>query len=156
VCQSVGQILKKVYSKRRISVKLAQEIADDCDKWSRVPRPELDARKLLDDQISPSHGLAILHVHLFSCHATILLSRPFFLYLLINLPKAEPQSPRWRRRPNSKPEKFAEACVTASVCSIVLVRAAHDGGYLPQRNPFVLYVSCFNPLFRVMISDEGI
>jgi hypothetical protein len=137
-CQSIGQILKKVYSKRRISTRIAQEIADNCDKWTRISKPELDTKPLFDRDVSPAHGLAIVHVHLFNFHSTILLSRPFFLYLLIKTLKAKPQPLRGYRRPHSKLEKFAEACVTASIRTILLVRAAHRANYLPQRNPFIL------------------
>ncbi|KAI9166702.1 Filamentous growth regulator [Paramyrothecium foliicola] len=138
-CQTIGQILKKIYSKRRISTRIAQEIANDCSQRTRVYRPELDTKMLFEEGTTPVQGLAILHVHLFSCHATILLFRPFFLYLLIKTLKGNSQSSRWLRRPNSKLEKFAEACVAASIRTIVLVRAAYRADYLPQRNPFILY-----------------
>jgi hypothetical protein len=36
-------------------------------------------------------------------------------------------------------EKFSEACVIASTHTVVLVQNAYEAGYLPQRNPFVIY-----------------
>ena len=36
-------------------------------------------------------------------------------------------------------EKFSEACVIASTHTVVLVQSAFEAGYLPRRNPFVIY-----------------
>ena len=36
-------------------------------------------------------------------------------------------------------EKFSEACVIASTHTVVLVQNAFEAGYLPRRNPFVIY-----------------
>jgi hypothetical protein len=138
-CQSIGEILRRVYSKRRISTKIAQEIFDDYEKCPQIPGSELDPRQLFSKHTTPSHGLSILHVNLFHCHSTILLLRPFFLYLIVKTMKSRPQIVRGHRRPRNKLDKFAEACVGASVRSIMLVSAAHRAGYLPHRDPFSLY-----------------
>ena len=36
-------------------------------------------------------------------------------------------------------EKFSEACVVASTHSILLIQNAYEAGYLPRRNPSVIY-----------------
>lgn len=137
-CQSIGHILKKVYSKRRISTKLAQEIAGECEMWNRRIHPDLSASNLFNGTITAAQGMAILHVQLLACHSIILLTRPFFLYLLIRAQKDKHGSSKPPRRYPSRLERFSEACVAASTQTIALVQTAFQSAYLPQRNPFVL------------------
>ena len=137
-CHAIGVILRKIYQKRKISTKLAQEIADRCKVWPKALSPTLHWRQASPS--NPSQGIAILHVNLLYCHSIILLTRPFFLYIL----NAEVQKsrmglgPRPPRSP-SRIEKFSEACVIASTHTIVLVQNAYEGGYLQRCNPFVMY-----------------
>ncbi|KAK6585424.1 hypothetical protein PZA11_002151 [Diplocarpon coronariae] len=132
-CRVVGTILEKVYSKRKISTKLAQEIADSCRGWPDALDPSLDHRQAAS--ASPEQGVAILHVNLLYCHSVILLTRPFFLFLM-NKAYQNPQPNH--RSSASRMERFGAACVVASTQSIVLVQNAYDNHYLSQRNPFVL------------------
>lgn len=137
-CQAIGIILRKIYQKRKISTKLAQEIADQCKIWPKALSPTLHWCQASPS--NPSQGIAILHVNLFYCHSIILLTRPFFLYLL----NGEVQrtrvgaGPRPPRAP-SRIEKFSEASVYASTHTIGLVQNAFEGRYLQRRNPFVIY-----------------
>lgn len=137
-CHVIGIILRKVYQKRKISTKLAQEIADQCKLWPKALSPTLHWRQA--SATNPSQGIAILHVNLFYCHSIILLTRPFFLYLLNAEIQKTKRSPSHRKpRTGCKMEKFSEACVIASTHTIVLVQNAFEGRYLQQRNPFVTY-----------------
>jgi hypothetical protein len=133
-CHVIGVILEKVYSQRKISTKLAQEIADHCKGWPKALDPSLNHTQA--HSASPSRGIAILHVNLLHCHSLILLTRPFFLFLM----KKRYTNPEdaSQRVHVSRMEKFAIACVVASNQSIALVQSARDSGYLSQRNPFVL------------------
>ncbi|KAH7418129.1 fungal-specific transcription factor domain-containing protein [Cadophora sp. MPI-SDFR-AT-0126] len=134
-CHVIGVILEKVYSQRRISTKLAQEIADHCKGWPKALDPSLNPTQAYS--ASPSQGIAILHVNLLHCHSLILLTRPFFLFLMKKI-YTNPEDATQRIHV-SRMEKFAIACVVASNQSIALVQSARDSGYLSQRNPFVLY-----------------
>lgn len=137
-CQAIGIILRKIYQKRKVSTKLAQEIADQCKIWPKALSPTLHWRQASPS--NPSQGIAILHVNLFYCHSIILLTRPFFLYLLneevqrIRVGEG-PRPPRAQ----SRIEKFSEACVYASNHTTGLVQNAFEGRYLQRRNPFVMY-----------------
>jgi hypothetical protein len=133
-CRVIGVVLKKVYSKRRISTKLAQEIADMCRSWSKLLDPSLNWRQ---GPTNPSLGVSILHVNLLHCHTVILLTRPFFLYLLHKVHQERVVPGLRQQRVGSRMEKFSEACVVSSCQSIVLVQNAWDAGHLPRRNPFV-------------------
>lgn len=137
-CHVLGIILEKVYSERKISTKLAQEIADSCKGWPKALDPSLHHRKAA--AASREQGIAILHVNLLYCHSIILLTRPFYLFLMNKAyqgPKTSgPGSVQQSH--GSRMEKFAAACVIASTQSIALVQSAHEHLQLSQRNPFVL------------------
>jgi hypothetical protein len=136
-CQVIGQILKKVYSKRKISTKLALEIADSCKTWMSSLHPELHPSRARSN-VTPIQGVAILHTNLLYYHSIILLTRPFFLYLFTKAQEEKMGSHQTAPRFSSRMERFCEACVTASTYTIELVQTAFMGRYLPQRNPFVL------------------
>jgi hypothetical protein len=137
-CSVIGLILRKVYQQRKISTRLAQEIADICKSWPRALPSMLHWRQAAN--ASPSQGVAILHVNLFYCHSIILLTRPFFLYILnLETQRQVGQTASRGPRPYLRMEKFSEACVIASTHTILLVQNAFDAGCLSRRNPAVIY-----------------
>lgn len=137
-CQIVGKILKTIYARRRISIRVAQETADQCKTWSKALHPTLESRRVRADPSDPSRGIAALHVNLLHCHSVILLTRPFFICLLSKVHNERSGHklpvPRWINRTS----KYCEACFLAANQTIGLVRQAFESTYLPQRNPFVL------------------
>jgi len=135
-CHVVGVILDKVYSQRKISTKLAQEIADNCKGWPKSLDPSLHWKQATS--ANPTQGIAILHVNLFYCHSIVLLTRPFFLYLMNKMHQEQRERGQRLQKQGTKMEKFGEACVVASCHSIVLVQNAREGRYLPHRNPFIM------------------
>lgn len=166
-CSAIGLILKKVYQQRKISTRLAQEIADICKTWPRALPNVLHWRQAptvssIDPglnnlirtghslvlyrtdslQATASQGVAILHINLLYCHSIILLTRPFFLYILnMETQRQVDQASSGNRapRPYLRMEKFSEACVIASTHTILLAQNAFDAGYLSRRNPAVIY-----------------
>jgi len=164
-CSVLGLILRKVYQQRKISTRLAQEIADICKSWPRALPSMLHWRQAAN--ASPSQGVAILHVNLFYCHSIILLTRPFFLYILnLETQRQVGQTASRGPRPYLRMEKFSEACVIASTHTILLVQNAFDAGHLSRRNPAVIYflfaaalvilANEFAGLYRVDASDTCI
>lgn len=79
-CHVIGVILDKVYSQRKISTKLAQDIADHCKGWPKSLDPSLHWKQA--NSTDPTQGIAVLHVNLLYCHSIVLLTRPFFLFLM--------------------------------------------------------------------------
>jgi hypothetical protein len=135
-CHVIGVILEKVYSKRKISTKIAQEIADACKDWNKVLDPLLHYQQA--KSANPAQGIAILHVNLLYCHSIVLLTRPFFLFVMYKVHQDPSKTGRRPEKSGTKMDKFAEACVTSSSHSIALVQTALEGRYLPHRTPFVL------------------
>ncbi|PVI02916.1 hypothetical protein DM02DRAFT_521760 [Periconia macrospinosa] len=139
-CSAIGTILKRVYQQRKISTRLAQEIADTCKTWPRALPAVLHWRQA--SVASASQGIAILHVNLFYCHSIVLLTRPFFLYILnMEIQRQANQASTGARapRPYLRMEKFSEACVIASTHTVLLVQNAFEAGHLSRRNPAVIY-----------------
>ncbi len=137
-CHDVGMILRKVYQRRKISTKLAQELADQCKTWPANLSPNLHWRQASSS--SPRQAIAILHVNLLYCHSVILLTRPFFLYLLnAEMQRIRRHTGSRSQRSEGKLEKFSNACIIASLHTVALAQSAYEGQYLPRCNPFVVY-----------------
>ncbi|XXH04657.1 hypothetical protein Hte_011076 [Hypoxylon texense] len=139
----IGTTLRKFYSRRRISTLVGQEISDRLEIWEQEMHQSLHCRRVMDRPMDPAEAIAALHVNLLHCHSVLLLTRPFFLFLIKwgykmgydDLPeKVPPADQRLERL-----EKFSQACIEAAQRTIILARAALDAEYLPQCNPFVIY-----------------
>ena len=137
-CHIIGTTLKKVYSRRRISTQVAQEIADQLERWNRELHPRLHWRRMLNGAIDATSGNAILHTNLLHFHSVILLTRPFLLCLLAKAQEYYVRKSERPYRPSQRVENFAQTCVEASQHTLVLARAALDANHLPQCNPFVM------------------
>lgn len=143
--QAIGTILKRVYSTRKVTTALAQEIVDKTRGWSAKLHPDLHWKRAYSP-LTAGHGIALLHANLFQCHTTILLTRPFFLFMIHKTQAARMSGePPSGGRVRSKLEKYSSACVEVSNNSILLVQRAFQDSYLSQRNPFVLYVRSYPP-----------
>lgn len=134
-CHVIGVVLEKVYSTRKVSASLAQEIANECKSCPQVLDPILHWRQARSAK--PNQGVAILHVNLLYCHSVILLTRPFLVYLMKKKHEDSGKGSGLERY-GTKMKQFAESCVVAGCHSIALVQVSLEGGYLPRRNPFVM------------------
>ena len=134
IAKVVGRILQKIYSTRRVSVKLGQEFAADCGRLENLLREELHWERAMDPAIPPTQAVSILHLNLWYGHAVVLYTRPFFLFLL--------KKDQVDRIPPacfcSRMQRFSETCVTTSGHTVGLVHGAFAARYLPRRNPFVM------------------
>lgn len=150
-CHVVGIILKKVYLQRRISTKLAQELADQCKSWPENLSPSLHWRQASRE--NRRQAIAILHSNQVYCHSIILLTRPFFLYLLTaEIQKTYLGADRWPQRARGRMERFSDACLTASTHTVALVQNAYQGQYLSRLNPFTTY--CLFAAALIIFSNE--
>lgn len=136
----VGEVLKKVYSKDKITTAAAQELLDDCTRWFDDLHPALHSSRLFNRDIStaPGQGMGILHVQLLGYHCTVLLTRPFFLRSFVRMRNNKPGHQVQIPQPNSSMEMFSATCVSASTQIIKLTQAVFQSHILPQRNPFVM------------------
>ncbi|KAL2019666.1 hypothetical protein VTK56DRAFT_9285 [Thermocarpiscus australiensis] len=137
-CHVIGVTLK-VFSRRKISTSKVQEIVDMSKDWGRDSRTPLYPRPAEGGTLNSAHGIASLHVNLLSLHSLILLTRQLFVmhnWMLVEQRSGIKKSAPIRESPMAR---FSEACVVASYRTVKLVRRAREDGYLPRRNPFVIY-----------------
>ena len=147
----VGLILKKVYLQRKISVRLAQELAHQCKNWPENLSPSLHWRQASRE--NRRQAIAILHSNQVYCHSIILLTRPFFLHLLsAEIQKTYLGADQCPQRAWGRMERFSEACLTASKHTIALVQNAYEGQYLSRLNPFTTY--CLFAAALIIFSNE--
>lgn len=135
----IGTILRRVYSKSKISTKVAHELAarDPTLDWKRMPLSNLHWSRLAEVN-EPAHVMAILHVNLLQLHSTVLLTRPFFLYVITKCREQHQGESKPAPRMGSRLEKLAGSCVQASYHTVRLVQKVFEMKCLPQRNPFIL------------------
>ncbi|PON29655.1 fungal specific transcription factor [Trichoderma gamsii] len=136
---TISTMLKKVYSEKKVSTKLAQEIVGDCQLWALNAHPSLAADDLLSGKASKEMGIPILHVQLLHYHSILLLCRPFFIDILVKTRPTISNDGEPFHRTFSRAEKFSQACVAASTHSVMIIQAAFEAKYLPRCNPFILY-----------------
>lgn len=151
-CQIIGMTLKRVYSKRKISTAVGQELATHLGAWNRELPPSLDWRRLVNEPIDATQGIAILHVNLLHCHSVMLLTRPYFLCLLNKSAAGLIANSSKLSRLTHKMENFAQTCVEASQHILVLTQAVLHKNYLPQCNPFVIH--CVFAAALIVLSNE--
>lgn len=129
-CHVMRSAISNIYSRRKISIRKAQSLANECGRWPkelpRILRPQHASSKNI------RQAMAILHCNLAYYHSIILLTRPFFLYLM----STEIQREHLKMNIDL-PEKYnamrrlSDACMAASTQAITLVLNAFEGGYLP-------------------------
>ena len=147
----VGIILKKVYLQRKISTRLAQELADQCKNWPENLSPSLHWRQASRE--NRRQAIAILHSNQVYCHSIILLTRPFFLYLLsAEVQKTYLRNDQCPQRAQGRMERFSDACLTASTHTVALIQNAYEGQYLSRLNPFTTY--CLFAAALIIFSNE--
>lgn len=134
IAKVVGRILQKIYSTRRVSVRLGQQFAADCGRLETLLREELHWKRAMDPATPPTQAMSILHLNLFYGHAVMLYTRPFFLFLL----KKDQVDGIPPAQFNSRIQRFSRTCVTTSEHTVGLVHGAFAARYLPRRNPFVM------------------
>lgn len=138
-CSLIGQILKRVYQERTIGTNIAQELAQKCKEWP----PNIDNNlKWPNTNTYPGSDLAvtIMNVNSFHIHSVILLTRPFFLYILSQKIQDESKSLRASISTGlGKNVKFSEACVSAATHAVTLARQCFEAGKLPPRHSLLIY-----------------
>jgi len=136
-CHVIGVTLK-VFSSRKISTSMVQEIVDMSNAGGQGPHTALQRRQAKGGTIHTAAGIANLHMDLLSLHSLILLTRQ--LFIMHNWKLEEQRSGITKPSPmyDSPMARYSEACVIASYHTIHLLQRAREAGYLPRRNPFIM------------------
>ena len=146
-CHMIGVITRKLYTNKRdkISTATARTVASkymSTANWKEKLRQSYELWCRASEQGQPNataYGNAVLHVHLFHLHATILFTRPFFLH---KVHAAKKKSVSRVEGPtisgDFRLDRLVEDCVRASFHTIHLVQRVREAQGLPWRNPCVL------------------
>ncbi|KAH6672312.1 fungal-specific transcription factor domain-containing protein [Halenospora varia] len=142
----IGNILSRVYHKRKASRSIAYFLSLRLSEWKKELPEELHWRRISDPNEPQDLTLKRLHINLIYFHGILLLTRPFLLHqIAIKLegsttdlsPTTQGQVPKANR-----PEQmfcFHGACVRSAMHTITAVYAAYNTSTLPRRDPFVVY-----------------
>ncbi|EEA27634.1 conserved hypothetical protein [Talaromyces marneffei ATCC 18224] len=153
-----GNILHQIYRSRKVSLKIARNVAVQIHEWTQSLPEILQWRPTPMPDDNPGKAIGQLHVWMTYFHTIILLTRPF---LLLHVKKIIAQE---RRRPNPPPshkspdasetvasspseirvaenpelKKYSAACVRSATHMIRAVQTIRVKGCLPRRNPFII------------------
>ncbi|KAG8526648.1 uncharacterized protein KY384_008077 [Bacidia gigantensis] len=134
-CHVLGHILRRIYTQRKVCIREAQQLIDECKSWPENLDPSLHWKQASPENLR--QAIVILHCNVAYCQTIILLTRPFFLHLL----GVEIQRTRLNVDENTIPPKqpkmmkFSDACVIAATHNVALCQNAYRGGYLARLNP---------------------
>lgn len=140
----VGQILSRIYHKRKASRSVAYQLSLRFSEWLQKLPPDLHWRMLTAPKQDAALTLNRLHTNLSWFHGIIILTRPFFLHQISSQNADKPVSDQNvpdARTDKQAPEQtfcFDSACVRAALQSVTAVDDVFTTGILPRRNPFVM------------------
>ena len=141
IAHILGDICGEVYRRRTISSQAASALARRLQHWSDNLPENLSIHSLLRNKSLPSwnrHALSRLHMaHL---NAIILLSRPFFFFVVATAVTSQtPSSIPPRGNARSTVARLARACVLAASRSVEMVQTLFVDNARPARPPFLIY-----------------
>jgi hypothetical protein len=145
----VGEILSRVYHKRKASRAIAYLLSLRFSEWMKDLPLDLHWRGSKVQAQDPDLTLRRLHINLIYFNGLILLTRPFFLDQItrrllgpvndttLNTYKLA-GSPRKERQRPEQSFCFHGACVRSALHSIEAIHAVFSVNALPRRDPFVM------------------
>jgi len=163
--QILGTILHHIYRSRKVSLRIARNIAVQIHEWTQSLPEILQWRPTLMPHDDPGKAMGQLHVWMTYFSAIILLTRPFLLLhvkKIIAQQRQQSESSSHRLQPSSaspgeirvadNPEvkKYSAACVRSAMHLIRAVQTIRVKGCLPRRNPFIMYVLFLSPLLLLL------
>ncbi|KAL3418607.1 fungal specific transcription factor domain-containing protein [Phlyctema vagabunda] len=140
-----GEVLTRVYQKRKASRSVALEISMHFNDWMKDLPPTLHWEQLSIPDSDEEMTLARVHLNLIYFHGIILLTRPFLLHQINQfLKRSADLSYEMAMRANNNNDFtqtncFHGACVRSAVHSVTVVQAAYTGHILSRRDPFIIY-----------------
>jgi hypothetical protein len=173
VFQIMERVIVEVYSRKQVSVQLAENIARQLRDWT-TRLPVLLQQGLDSDAVSNGRtrfqAIGTCQVLCSYYYTVMLLTRPFLLYqihlrlLWSSRAPANSNSPGKRNEENSGKAKLANACVVSAIRLVELVRELLDRSMVPRKMPLIVLVdvsctpdlcwSCANNLLLALGSSH--
>ncbi|EED20121.1 conserved hypothetical protein [Talaromyces stipitatus ATCC 10500] len=153
-----GSILHQIYRSRKVSLKIARQIAVQIHEWTQSLPEILQWRPTPMPHDDTGKAMGQLHIWMTYFSTIILLTRPFLLLhvkKVIAQERRRPNPPHAHKSPDSSeavasspgeirvaenPElkKYSAACVRSATHMIRAVQTIRVKGCLPRRNPFII------------------
>ena len=148
----LGDICRKVYRPQTISSETASALARRLQEWSDALPPDMTLQSLLRNSGMPSYYRHVLQrLHLAHLNAVILLTRPFFCYVVsTEVMKGTPPGPS-EATAKGTVARLAKACVLSAARSVDIVNALFLEGARPARPPFLIYFMFYAGL--ILLTD---
>ncbi len=144
VSSILGEILNRIYDKRKISKSTVRSISADFYQWKKDLPQRLQWQNISTQRQDSDEALTQLHVNLIYFHGIILLMRPYLLsqvthYLESKTPTTSGEPPQTGTfEADEEVKSFSRACIHSAVYTINAVQAAFLRGALPRQDPFVV------------------
>jgi len=152
VSDILGDILRKVYRPRTISGEAATALANRLQEWRDSLPPDLNLHSLLRNSTGtrPQDRQVLQRMHTGYLHAVILLTRPFFLYVIAS--RIMKPTPRGAREvaSNGTIARLANACVVSATRTIEIADVLFVEGARPIRAPFLVYFVFYAALILLL------
>jgi hypothetical protein len=148
--QIIGVILNQIYRTRKVSLRIARNIAVKIHEWTQSLPQSLQWHPTPTPHDDPGVAIGQLHLWMTYFSTIILLTRPF---LLLHVKKTIYQqgsksqnstevcasSPAESRvAENPELHKYSAACVRSAIHMIRAVQTIRVKGCLPRRDPFIM------------------
>lgn len=140
VAAILGDICREVYRPRTISSEAASSLARRLQEWSDNLPQHMTVHTLLHNKsLSAFHRFALNRLHQAHLNAVILLSRPFFFYVVASAVTNQTPAPMPPRKASGTVARLARACLLSAVRSVELVQTLFVDNVIPYRPPFLIY-----------------
>jgi len=141
IAHILGDICQEVYLQRAISCHAASALARRLQQWSDNLPLSLNIHALLEDKARPYYSRhALLRLHLAHLNAVILLTRPFFFYVVATAVTSEGASiVSPKESSKGTVARLARACVLSACRSVEIVQTLFVDNIRPARPPFLIY-----------------
>lgn len=147
----LGTILHQIYRSRKVSLRIARNVAVSIHEWTQSLPEILQWRPTPIPHDDPGKAMGQLHIWMTYFSTIILLTRPFLLLhvkkVITEQQKSKSQaspeavtnsSAESRVAENPELNKYSAACVRSATHLIRAVQTIRVKGCLPRRNPFIM------------------
>ncbi|KAF5020040.1 hypothetical protein F66182_7945 [Fusarium sp. NRRL 66182] len=129
-CHIIGHALNSIYSQRKVSTEVPNQMIEYLDN-----HPALRSEELHGDLASSVSAMGQVHVQLIVLYTDILLCRPFFLVRFMNTTEREALG-----EVEVQINKLSARCVSQSLQAITMIKGGFYANMFPRFHPLALYI----------------
>jgi len=147
----LGDVCNKVYRPQTISSEAASALARRLQEWSDSLPADMNIHALLRNKTMPLYDRQVLQrLHLSHLNAVILLTRPFFFYVVASeVTQGIPPGPK-EATAKGTVGRLARACVLSATRSVEIVNTLFLEGARPPRPPFLIHFMFYAGLILLL------